>query len=164
MTSKLELDDRIPIYKNKNARVTVKDHKPDFQCNPKYRLINPASTHLGKISRHILAKANKEARQKLNVNQWTSTQSAIKWFTELDSKEKRFFVKLDINSFYPSISESLLLESIEFIGKITTISKEEKDIILLSRKSLLFHDEKVWVKRKGNLYSMSEWDRKMVQK
>ena len=33
--------------------VTIKDHKPDFCTNPKYRLLNPTKNELGKLSKHI---------------------------------------------------------------------------------------------------------------
>ena len=35
------------------AFITLKDHKPNFQNNPKVRLINPAKNELGRISKSI---------------------------------------------------------------------------------------------------------------
>ena len=34
--------------------VTVKDHKDNFRVDPKYRLLNPTKSEIGKISQHIL--------------------------------------------------------------------------------------------------------------
>ena len=40
--------------------ITIKDHKPDFRTNPKYRLLNPKNSELGKLSKHILQTINTE--------------------------------------------------------------------------------------------------------
>ena len=48
-----------------------KDHKEkDFENNPKCRLINPAKSDSGKISKLILDKVNTHLRTISNVNQW----------------------------------------------------------------------------------------------
>ena len=44
------------------AFITYKDHKEDFNLRPKVRLINPSMSFIGKISKQILEKANKEIR------------------------------------------------------------------------------------------------------
>ena len=41
---KLELDDRIERFPTPKAFITLKDHKPNFVHNPKFRLINPAKS------------------------------------------------------------------------------------------------------------------------
>ena len=40
------------------AFISLKDHKPDFENHPKCRLINPAKSQLGKVSKAILDKIN----------------------------------------------------------------------------------------------------------
>ena len=131
------------------ARVTIKDHKVGFLQKPTYRLINPASTQMGIISRKILAKVNFEVRSKIGVNQWTSTQDTLKWFKGLDNKNQRYFLKMDITSFYPSITEKLLVETLEFISEHSNLSEKDKRIIMHSRKTLLFNGDEVWVKKNG---------------
>ena len=52
----LDLADRIEVYGDANAFITLKDHKENFENQPKCRLINPAKTNIGKITtigRHI---------------------------------------------------------------------------------------------------------------
>ena len=49
--------------------ITLKNHKEDYMTNPKYRLLNPTKSQLGKISKQILQKINKTLRSKLNLNQ-----------------------------------------------------------------------------------------------
>ena len=38
--------------------ITLKDHKEDFQNNPKVRLINPAKLEIGKVANVILQEIN----------------------------------------------------------------------------------------------------------
>ena len=51
--------------------------------------------------------------------------------------------------YYPSISEDLLLRTIEFAEQYTSISKQDRDIILHPRKSLLFSGDNTWMKKNG---------------
>ena len=66
ISEKLQLDERVEIMARKDAYVTLKDHKPNFENNPKCRLINPAKSNIGKISKIELQKINSEIRQKLD--------------------------------------------------------------------------------------------------
>ena len=56
---------------------TLKDHKENFDNDPKCRLINPAKSNIGKISKQILQKANKQIRTQLNLKQWQSTDQVL---------------------------------------------------------------------------------------
>ena len=55
----------------------------------------------------------------------------------------------DIVEFYPSISESLLLEAISFAQQYAHVSEQDRDIILHARKTLLFGDGDTWSKKTG---------------
>ncbi len=48
ITEKLGLDDRIETRAKKEPFITIKDHKPNFNTNPKYRLIKPTKAEIGK--------------------------------------------------------------------------------------------------------------------
>jgi hypothetical protein len=76
----------------------------------KSRLINPAKSESGKLSKVILDKINSNLRQKLNSNQWRITQQVISWFGNINDKDRHSFISFDIVDFYPSISEKLLNE------------------------------------------------------
>ena len=65
-------------------------------------------------------------------------------------KKNSQFIKFVIAEFYPSISVELLEKSINFARRITEIKDKTIDIINHSRKSLLFLDDKAWVKKGGN--------------
>ena len=94
-------------------------------------------------------KINNEIRSKLNLQQWRSTQDTIEWFNKLSITEDSVFIQLDIEDFYPSISRELFDKALDFASKHFKISQEEKDIILNSRKSLLFNDQRPWIKKTG---------------
>ena len=63
----------------------------------------------------------------------------------------------DIVDFYPLISESLLLEAIDFASKLTTISGQDKEIILHCRRSVLFNNSQVWQKTDNPSFDVSIW-------
>ena len=58
ISERLHLDDRVRQFNQCEAFVTLKDHKENFQNNPKYRLLNPAKSEIGIISKHCIEKIN----------------------------------------------------------------------------------------------------------
>ncbi len=48
ISNKLGISNRIDIMGQRNSYITLKDHKENFQSNPKFRLINSSKTELGK--------------------------------------------------------------------------------------------------------------------
>ena len=96
--------------------------------NPNCRLINPAKSEVGKISKALLDKINNEVRCKTNLNQWRSTKSVIEWFQNLDAQRNTKFIKFDIVNFYPSISENLLEDAIAFANKFAKKSKNTSQV------------------------------------
>ena len=63
--------------------ITLKDHKENYRSNPKYRLLNPTKSQLGKISKQILQKISKTLRSKLNLNQWQNSSEVVDWFKNI---------------------------------------------------------------------------------
>jgi hypothetical protein len=55
----------------------------------------------------------------------------------------------DIKDFYPSITEKLLKNALNFANEISPIDPKDKEMIFHARKSLLFNYGESWVK-KGN--------------
>ena len=49
--------------------------------------------------------------------------------------------------FYPWISKDLLINAFDYASKTTSIDKKVIDIIMHSRKSLLFSNNDIWVKK-----------------
>ena len=138
-------------HSESNAFLTIKDHKNNFPNSIKCRVINPASNNLGKVSKRILDDVNSKCRVASGVNQWKSTQDVLKWFFLAHSanptKEKAKFIQFDICEFYPSITEELLRNSLNFAKSHTTISPDEEELIMACRKSVLFNNGKVWTKK-----------------
>ena len=88
----LSIDNRIETMANREAFVTAKDHKENFEDNPKFRLINPAKSELGKVSKIILDEINNNIRERTGVNQWRNSQSVIDWFKTINDKPNHTFI------------------------------------------------------------------------
>ena len=73
----------------------------------------------------------------------------IAWFSNLKDKNRLSFIQFDLCEFYPTISEKLLKNSLDFAAKYTKITAEDRELILQCRKSYLCDKNSVWVK-KGN--------------
>ena len=114
--------------------LTLKGHKENANINPKCRLIHPAKSELAKVAKIIVENINKTVREKLHCNQWRNTSNVMDWFQNTTDKENCKFIQFDIEEFYPSITEHLLLKAIEHAN----ITQQGLDIILHARESLLF--------------------------
>ena len=152
----LELADRIECYSNAPAFVTLKDHKENFENNPKCRLINPAKTNIGKISKQILQKINTEVRKTADLTQWQSTGEVLNWFRKIQNKEEKRFLQLDIVEFYPSINENLLDKALKYASDNMKEPINARDIRIIkhSRQALLFTrnedgTKSTWTKKNG---------------
>ena len=153
--NKHKVFNRIEINETSNCFLTLKDHKENFLNNPTVRLLIPAKTKIGRISKSILANINSEIRSILALNQWKCTQNATDWFKRINEKHHYKFLIFGINDFYPSITEKLLSNAICFAEQHIAISNEHKIIIKHARKSLLFNNEQIWVKKKSGLFDVT---------
>ena len=147
MAQELNIDNRTEKIAKQQAFTTLKDHKDNFANHPTCRLINPAKSELGKVSKQILHNINSKIRKMTKLNQWKNTSEVINWFTNIPNMEKHSFASFDIDSVYPSITESLLSKAISFAKNYTTINDKNIDIIMQCRKSLLFDNETAWTKK-----------------
>ena len=101
-----EVDDKLEKISEQQAFFTIKDHKEDFRTNPKYRLLNPTKSDIGKISKIILDRVNDDLRTLTRYNKWKSSKAVIDWFNGIPDKSKCSFSIFDIQEFYLSISEN----------------------------------------------------------
>ena len=104
----LKLDDRIEKLAEKEAFLTLKDHKLALYDHPTCRLTNPSKSEIGVISKHILDDINTTIINKTKIKQWKNTSSVLKWFNSLQHKESLSLICFDGCDFYPSITEKLL--------------------------------------------------------
>ena len=155
IASKLNLADRTESFANRNAFITLKDHKDNFPNNIKCRLLNPAKSDIGKISKKMLEEINTSLRSKPKICQWRNTDAVLKWFEEIPNKADCRFVQFDIVDFYPSISSELLTNSIQFAAQHVDISAETTDVVMHARKSLLFNNNNTWIKKNGSLFDVT---------
>ena len=86
-------------------------------------------------------------REKTGFNQWKNTQSVINWFKNIKDKKRLRFVQFDICDFYATISEDLLIESLDFASNYVDISDDEREIIIHAKQSILFHKKNPWAKK-----------------
>ena len=64
-------------------------------------------------------------------------------------------MQLDIVEFYPSISEKRLSNAITYAQTLIEIEQKVIDIIMHSRKSLLFAEDSIWVKKNNDLFDVT---------
>ena len=147
--------DRAEVFAVRDTYITLKDHKDNFVNNPKCRLINPAKGEMGIVSKKLLEAINMQVHRGINANQWRNTGTVIEWFNSIKSKDSCKFVQLDIVEFYPSISQKLLTDALNFAKIHTDIDENTHDVIMHSRKSLLFRKEEVWVKKDNSSFDVT---------
>ena len=149
LTSNLKIHDRIKKIPLKNAYITVKDHKDNFLTHPKCRLINPTKSDVGRICKVKIDRINKAVRLKSKLMQWTNTDQVLNWFTSLDKQAHSFF-KFDVVDFYPSISEELVIKSLNFADTYTKVPAEDLGLIRNACKSVLCEQGNLWRKKRTN--------------
>ena len=155
IAERLELADRMEVFAEKEPFITLKDHKANFDTKPTCRLINPAKSEMGVISKNILDKINNQIRRDTGYNQWKNTAEVIEWFKRLPDKRKRTFIQFDIESFYPSIKLETLIKALTWAETIVNISPMEREIIMHARRSLLFHGGATWIKKDGSDFDVT---------
>ena len=132
---------RIEVSANRDSFITMKDHKRDFMNNLTCRLINPSKSEIGIISKQILDDINKQVIHATQVNLWKSTSNAIEWFEATPEKSQHAFITFYVCDFYPSISEQLLMKGLDYVSKFTTITQQDRRIIIHAKKSLLYNQQ-----------------------
>ena len=125
-----------------------KTEPEDYKNNPTCRLLNPSKSEIGIVSKTILDGINIKIIQATKVNIWRSTNNAIEWFKTIPDKQKHAFITFDVCDFYPSsISEELLAKALDYASKFTTITQEDREIIIHTKRSLLYHQNSPWTKK-----------------
>ena len=149
ITDELKISDRVEMPPIKECYITLKDHKPNFPAKVECRLINPAKSNIGRISKKILDNINRKIQMESQLQQLKNTEEALQWFSNIKDKKNSLLLTCDIDSFYPSISKSLVHDAIEFAEEYTNITEIEKKVLMNARESLLHHDGEIWMKKDG---------------
>ena len=87
----------------REAFMTLKDHKEKFENILPCRLINPAKSEMGLVSKRILDSINGRLKEKLDVTLWKNSAAVIEWFRSIEMKENCTFTNFDIVEFYPDV-------------------------------------------------------------
>ena len=156
----LGISDRVEVMSKSESYMTAKDHKPDFLNNPKFRLLNSNKGNLGKVSKEILQNINDQIRRITKSSPWKNSKGVIDWFNKIDSKDRTSFIQFDIYNFYPSITEDLLSNALEWALGYVEITEEEKSIIMSTKQNLLYSNGVPWVKKGDKCWdvTMGSWD------
>ena len=110
-----ETPDIVEAVNEEHTFLTLKDHKQEFQTNPKVRLINPTKPGVGREAKKILDDMVKEIKAKNEkLMLATNTREVLEWFKSIRNKKIFKFINFDIDSFYPSITPALLKEALEW--------------------------------------------------
>ena len=156
IAAELKLDDRMEIYRQNECFLTIKDHKEGFNEGVvKCRLINPAKSDLGVVSKQILEKKINQIMEKTGLNSWQSTGEALCWFENLAEtrpgrSRKMRFLSYDIVGYYPAIKEKVLEKAIEWAKEFCDFSDQELEIIYQARETFLIHKGEPWTTKDGN--------------
>ena len=147
IVNKLDIQDRVFKTTEREAFISLKDHKGDFKNNPKSRLLNPTKPEVGQVSHKILKNVVNVIRQRTQLNQWENTYSCLEWYKQIKDKEKHSFLVFDIVSFYPSITIELLNKALDWASQFVAITSDERKSIIDSRKSFLVFKGEHWIKK-----------------
>ena len=75
-------------FTKKEPFITLKDHKPNIDTDPKCRLTNPTKTEIGRVSKQTLDRINKQVLAIKNTNLWKNTKEILDWFNPRSLLEK----------------------------------------------------------------------------
>ena len=151
IASKLNIEDREEKIAQRNAFITVKDHKPQFPNDIKCRLINPTKSNIGKISKQLLDLINATIMTKLDLKLLKNSAETIEWFKNTEFKPRKSFIQFDIVDYYPSISKVLFDKVLLFASENTTglITPDSTEIFENARQSILCYNSQIWQKNTG---------------
>ena len=136
----LGLDDRIETTGKKEPFITLKDHKPNFDTNPKCRLINPAKTENWK-NKQTDTGQDKQTNDRENEYQTLEKhETAHRVVQSIRNKPAHRFISFDVVEFYPSITEELLIKALDYASQFDKITQEERDIIIYAKRTCLYND------------------------
>ena len=140
--TKLNTDHKISSKAEKAAFITVIDPKPNFKTKPSYRLINPTTSEIERISQTPTGQYKHAAQEKIQLNQWKNTKAVTNWFTVITNKSNAIFIQLDMAGYYPSITECTLDRALKLAAQHVRNFQEDIRIIKHCCKSLLFPNNK----------------------
>ena len=145
---KLKVEQRLERYEEKEAFITIKDHKSQFPRRVECRLLNPSKNQLGKVSKHILDTTIRKLLEKTMLNSWKNTNEVIQWFRNIPDKKKHNFITVDVRAMYPNITRGIVAEALQWASEYDEELDQVKiDAILVSLNSILISCNNAWQKK-----------------
>ena len=80
----------------------------------------------------------------------------IEWFKLLKNKKNLSFFVFDVINYYPSITLELLMKALAWAKQFVDISDEEIEIIVETKKSILFMNGEFWTKKGDNNFDVAQ--------
>ena len=155
LAEELELEDRIDTIAQRESFITLKDHKPNFENATTCRLINPCKSELGRVSKQITERIVKQLTETSKVNLWRNTNAVLGWFDGIHNKKDSTFICFDIVEFYPSITEKLLNDALDFASQHTEVSDLDRRLIKHAKQTILFNQDQPWAKKSNTLFDIT---------
>ena len=143
----INFSNRVEKLAEKDVFITLKDTNLIFKNAPTCRLINATRSELGQVSKRILERIIKNTVNATGVNLWKSTKDVLTWFQNIPVTRRTRLINFDIIDFYPSITENLLNKAIKHAKQYTEITNSEIDIIMHTKRTLVFNNGKPWKKK-----------------
>ena len=148
VAEELDIADRaINKMQRQEVFINLKDTKSNFLDNPQCRLIAPCKSELGKVSKKFLDNIVDQVRSKSGLNLWKNTQECVRWFKSVQNKHNHYFVKLDLNSYYPSITKENLTAALNWARQYVTITNDQERIIIQTCRAAVLSEGQTWVKK-----------------
>ena len=135
--------------------ISLKDHKKYFLNRPITRLLNSTKREIGRISKYILQNINKTLSEEIKVNEWKNPESFINWFKIIPNEHLYTFLMFGIKDFHPSVKEKLLWGTIRSAKLYIYITSKDIEAIFHARKSLLYYNDEMWVKKGERNFDVS---------
>ena len=92
---------------------------------------------------------NKNGSKETTVTQLKNISQETNKFNNIKNKKPSSFATFHVENFYPSISIDLFKDATNCAKAIKDKNDGQLSIIIQSRKSMLFNNNELWVKRTG---------------
>ena len=89
IAKQLEIEDIVEVIKESESIFKFKDHKGTFHRKQDARVLSPAKTNMGQVSKQKLDRIVSEVVKSTKINLWKSTKmdDVLKWIMALQKKK-----------------------------------------------------------------------------
>ena len=113
-----------------------------------------SNSELDLVSKNILQRIVSKILNNSRYIWWKNSFDTTEQFKNNTHTNKTIFIQFVIIDFYPFITKELLLQCINLPKNYIDITKEELNIILVCRKSVLVYNNTTWQKKKKDTFDV----------